>query len=103
MRPLFGALAENIISTFPGTQLIPKKTYLSFTAVREFAAMNIKPNEIRLGMDLGDRQFDETVQKSKLTGPMPRITHMVIITDSKQLDKKLEELLQESYNRSHKK
>jgi hypothetical protein len=103
MRPLFGAVAENIITTFPGTQLIPKKTYLSFTAVREFAAMNIKPNEIRLGMDLGERQFDEAVQKSKLTGPMPRITHMVIITDSKQLDKKLEELLQESYNRSHKK
>ena len=103
MRPLFDVVAENIIATFQGTQLIPKKTYLSFTAVREFAAMNIKPNEIRLGMDLGDRPFDEAVQKSKLTGPMPRITHMVIITDSKQFDKKLEELLQESYNRSHKK
>src|SRR6478752_5568168 len=80
MRPLFDAVAENIIAAFQGTQLIPKKTYLSFTAVREFAAMNIKPSEIRLGMDLGDRPFDEVVQKSKLTGPMPRITHMVVIT-----------------------
>jgi hypothetical protein len=103
MRPLFDAVSENIITTFTGTQLIPKKTYLSFTAVREFAAMNIKPSEIRLGMDLGDRPFDEVVQKSKLTGPMPRITHMIIITDNKQFDNKLEELLQASYNRSHKK
>ena len=103
MRPLFDAVSENIITTFQGTQLIPKKTYLSFTAVREFAAMNIKPSEIRLGMDLGERPFDEVVQKSKLTGPMPRITHMIIITDNKQFDNKLKELLQESYNRSHKK
>jgi len=103
MRPLFDAVAENIIAAFQGTQLIPKKTYLSFTAVREFVAMNVKPNEIRLGMDLGDRPFDEIVQKSKLTGPMARITHMVVITDSKQFDNKLEELLQKSYNRSHKK
>lgn len=103
MRPLFDAISEKIISAFPGTQLIPKKTYLSFTAVREFAAVNIKPKEIRMGLDLGDEPFTETLQKSKLTGPMPRITHMLVFTGIKQFDKKTLELISQSYNRCHKK
>lgn len=103
MRSLFDAVSEKIISEFQGTQLIPKKTYLSFTAVREFAAMNIKPKEIRLGLDLGEEPFTEELQKSKLTGPMPRISHMIILTDIKQFDKKTKHLLQLSYDRTHKK
>jgi hypothetical protein len=54
-------------------------------------------------MDLGETAFTETLQKSKLSGPMPRMSHMVVITDMKQFDKKLIEYLQLSYNRSHKK
>lgn len=103
MHPLFDSISDKIISEFPGTQVIPKKTYISFTAAREFAAINIKPGEIRLGMDLGDEPFNDRVQKSKLTGPMPRISHMVILTDIKQFDKKTKELLQKSFNRTNKK
>ena len=90
------------MSLFPDAQLIPKKTYLSFTATREFAAINIKPKEIRLGVDLGDQAFDDTLQKSKLTGPMPRISHMVVLTDIGQFDKKVISYLQASFDRSHK-
>lgn len=103
MRPLFDAVSEKILSIFPDAQLISKKTYLSYTATREFAAINIKTKEIRLGMDLGDIAFTEALQKSKLTGPMPRISHMIVITDTRQFDKKLIEYLQASYNRSHNK
>lgn len=103
MRLLFDAVSEKILSIFPDAQLISKKTYLSYTATREFAAINIKTKEIRLGMDLGDIAFTEALQKSKLTGPMPRISHMIVITDTRQFDKKLIEYLQASYNRSHNK
>jgi Domain of unknown function (DUF5655)/Domain of unknown function (DUF4287) len=103
MRPLFENISEKIITAFPGTQLIPKKTYLSFTAVREFVAINVKPQELRMGFDLGDEPFTNTLLKSKLTGPMPRISHMLVITEPKQFDKKLLELATRSYNRSHKK
>ena len=103
MKPMFNELSGKILGKFPGTRLIPKKSYLSFTADREFAAVNVKPNEIRLGLDLGDEVFNNTVQKSKLTGPMPRISHMVIITEIKQFDKKVMDLLNKSYNRSNKK
>lgn len=103
MRPLYNAVSEKILKAFSDAQLIPKKTYLSFTATREFAAINIKPKEIRLGIDLGDMAFTGTLQKSKLSGPMPRISHMIVITDINQFDKKVHENLQQSYNRCHKK
>ena len=103
MRLLFDAISEKLLKLFPDTQVIPKKTYVSFTATREFVAINIKPKEVRLGMDLGDMAFNETVQKTKLSGPMPRISHMAVITDMKQFDKRLLEYLHLSYNRTHKK
>lgn len=103
MRPVFESISEKILGHFPDTLLITKKTYLSYTANREFAAINIKPKEIRLGIDLGDEPFTETLQKSKLTGAMPRISHMLTITDSSGLDEKAMALLQQSYDRSHKK
>ncbi len=103
MRPLFNEVSGRILSTFKGTQLIPKKTYLSFTAIREFAAVNVRQDEIRLGLDLGEEPFNDTVQKSKLTGPMPRISHMIVLKEISQLDKHSMELLQQSYNRTHKK
>lgn len=103
MRPIFEIVSDKILTLFPDTVLIPKKTYLSFTANREFAAINIKPKEIRLGIDLGTEPFTDTLQKSKLTGPMPRISHMLTITDGSQLDETIIAYLQQSYGRSHKK
>lgn len=103
MKPLFDSLSQKITSSFKGTQVIPKKTYISFTDAREFAAMNIKAGEIRLGMDLGEMPFNDTAQKTKLTGPMPRISHMVIITNEKDMDGKIMELLRTSHGRCHKK
>ena len=103
MRPLFDAISKKILKDFPGSQLIPKKTYLSFTAIREFAAINVRPKEIRLGIDLGDESFTESLQKAKLTGPMARISHMLIFTDIKQFDKLVSGYLKKSYDRTHKK
>lgn len=102
MRPLFDTMSKQILDAFTDAQIISKKTYVSFTATREFAAINIKPKEIRLGIDLGDEPFTEILQKSKLKGPMPRISHMVVLIDSKQFDNKILNYLQISYNRSHK-
>jgi len=103
MRLLFDGVSKKIISSFHGTQLIPKKTYLSFTAIREFVAVNVKPSELRIGLDLGDTPFTSILQKSKLMGPMPRFSHMLIVTAENQLTEKAMELITQSYNRTHKK
>lgn len=102
MRPLFEQIQNKILEQFPETQLIPKKTYISFTAKREFAAINLKPKEIRLGLDLGEKPFDEKIQKSKLTGPMARISHMVVLNNQDDLDEFVMEIINQSYNRVNK-
>jgi len=99
MRPLFEAVSQKIVMQFPDCTMIPKKTYVSFTAKREFAAINIKANELRLGMDLGPKPFSSALEKSKLTGPMLRISHMVILKDQKDFDDNVVNWLTESYNR----
>jgi predicted transport protein len=103
MRQVFEHISGKIMGLLPETQLIPKKTYLSFTAKREFAAINIKPSEIRLGVDLGEEPFSETLQKSKLTGPMPRISHMITLSAQEDFNEQVAGFLQKSYERTHKK
>jgi hypothetical protein len=101
MRPLYGAFLEFVGKYFPTATVLPKKTYVSILDNREFAAINIKPKEIRIGLDLGGRPFDDRIEKAKLSGPMPRISHMFVLTDAKQLDNGIVEALKESYSRCH--
>lgn len=101
MRPLYELFIAFAKKHFPGCTVLPKKTYVSVLEKREFAAINIKPKELRLGFDLGDRAFDEEVSKSRLSGPMPRISHMLVLTAASQLNGDLFQLLKASYQRSH--
>ena len=102
MRPLFESFVEFVKSNFQNATVLPKKTYVSILENREFAAVNIKPAELRIGLDLGDRPFHGAIEKAKLTGPMPRISHMTVLTDAKQLDDRMIEALKQSYSRCHK-
>src|SRR5687767_6040540 len=81
MRPLYDALIAFVAKNFPNSSVLPKKTYVSILENREFAAINIRSQELRIGFDLGDRPFDDKVEKARLTGPMPRISHMIVVTD----------------------
>ena len=101
MRPLYDAFIVFVRENFPDACVLPKKTYVSILENREFAAVNIKPKELRIGFDLGDRPFDDKIGKAKMTGPMPRISHMFVLTDAEQLDDSIANALRESYGRCH--
>lgn len=101
MRPLYEAVIAFIKENFPAATILPKKTYVSVLENREFAAINIKLKELRIGLDLGDRPFDEKIEKARLTGPMPRISHMLVLTDAWQLDAGLIDALKQSHGRCH--
>lgn len=101
MRPLYNEFVAFVGTNFPNATFLPKKTYISVLENREFAAVNIKKAELRIGLDLGDRPFDEKVEKAKLTGPMPRISHMVVAADAERFDNELVELLKQSHARCH--
>ena len=101
MRAIYDAFVGFVANNFPAATILPKKTYVSVLENREFGAVNIKKSELRIGLDLGDKPFDEKVEKAKLTGPMPRISHMVVVTDAGQLDGELADLLTQSRARCH--
>ena len=101
MRTLFDSFISFVAKYFPDATVLPKKTYVSILENREFGAVNIKPKELRIGLDLGDRPFDEKVEKARLTGPMPRISHMIVVTDLSQFDDSVVELLKQSHARCH--
>jgi hypothetical protein len=95
-RPLYVMLDGELRKAFPGLVILPRTSYLSIGAPKEFAAVTLHATEVRLGLDLGDRPFDPHVQKSKLKGPGPAVTHMVALTDARQVDGALLALLGEA-------
>jgi hypothetical protein len=85
-RPLYHLLESQIRQAIPDAVLLARGRYISVGAPGELAAITLHPTEIRLGLDLGDRPFDAHLEKAKLRGPGPAITHMVVLTDARQVD-----------------
>jgi hypothetical protein len=88
-RPLYHLLESEMRTAVADLAIVPKAGYLSFGAPAEFAALTLHATELRLGLDLGDRPFDPLLQKAKLRGPGPAITHMAVLTDARQVNEEL--------------
>jgi hypothetical protein len=101
-RPLYQMLESAIRGAVPEVVLSPRTGYISYGAPVEFAAVTLHATEVRLGLDLGDRPFDAQVQKTKLKGPGPGITHMVVLTDARQINGELLGLIKAAHERINK-
>ena len=100
-RPLYHLLAAEMLKAVPGLTIAARPSYLSLSAPAEFAALTLHATELRLGLDLGDRPFDTQLQRSKLRGPGPAITHMVVLTDARQVDDDLMSLVKAAQRRAN--
>jgi len=49
--------------------------------------------ELRLGLDLGDRPHDALLQRPKMKGPGAAISHMLVLTDARQVNAELINLI----------
>lgn len=99
MRPLYESLCRFVSKADPEAAFVVKKTYVSITRKREYAAVNVRKGELRVGMDLGSAPFSGGVEKSKLTGPMPRISHMVTVRSESDLTGAFAKLLKTANQR----
>jgi hypothetical protein len=88
-RPLYHHLEAQIRRAIPGVVVAARDRYVAIGAPLELAAVTLHPTEIRLGLALGDRPFDATLQQAKLRGPGPTITHMLVLTDARQVNDEL--------------
>lgn len=98
-RPLYHLLEAGIRAAVPAANFFPRGRYVSVAAPAEFAAVALSAAEVRLGLDLGDRAFDDALQKAKLRGPGPAITHMVVLTDARQVNDALLSLIRTANGR----
>jgi hypothetical protein len=98
-RPLYHLLESQIRQAIPGVTFAPRGRYVSLGAPNEFAAVTLHPTEVRIGLDLGDRPFDQQVQKAKLKGPGAAIAHMVVLTDARQVNDQLLALIRGANSR----
>src|SRR5262245_17907689 len=97
--PLYHLLESQILEAIPNAAFSARGRYVSVGAPAELAAITLHPTEIRLGLDLGDRPFDAQVQKAKLRGPGSAITHMVLLTDARQVGGELLALVKAAHQR----
>jgi Domain of unknown function (DUF5655) len=85
-RPLYLLLETELKRVVPSLRLSPAPTHISLVAPAEFAAVALTASEVRLGLALGEHAFDARLQRAKLKGLGGHITHMVVLTDARQVN-----------------
>ncbi|HJU33135.1 MAG TPA: DUF5655 domain-containing protein, partial [Hyphomicrobiaceae bacterium] len=92
-RPLYQLLQAQALAAVPALVVSPRPGYVSLGAPAEFAAVTLHATEVRLGLDLGDRPFDAQLVKARLRGVGPAISHMLVLTDARQVNADLLNLI----------
>jgi len=95
-KELYTKIETIVKKEFSDVQVVPTKGYISFRNPKEFAVTKINNKEIRVGLDLGDKPFDDYSQKAKSLGTMPRISHMVEVRSADEINDRLKEQLIEA-------
>ena len=98
-RPLYQMLEAEIRGAVGDLSVRPKAGYISLGAPREFAAVTLYATELRVGLDLGDRPHDAQLQTPRMRGPGPAISHMVVLTDARQVNAGLLNLIKAANTR----
>jgi len=95
-RPLAQHLIAQIKAVRPGARFVARATFIAIADPDEFALLGIGPKELRLHLALGDHAFDEVVKKGAPGGGLGKaeaLSHMVVLTDARQIDRRLLELV----------
>jgi hypothetical protein len=100
-RPLAAMLVEQVRQALPGVRVSPRAGLISFARPNELAVLSVTPKELRLGLDLGDRPFAAPLAKAKLAGAPSAISHMLVLTDARQVDGGLIKLVCEADARAN--
>jgi len=95
-RPLAQFLIAQIKAVWPATRFEPRGTFIAIHDKDEFAALGVGARELRLHLALGDHQPDEIVKKGVSGGGLGKadaLSHMVVLTDARQVDAHLLDLI----------
>jgi len=100
-RPLYQLLEAEIRKVLPRVGIAAASGYVSLCHEhREFAAVTLHASELRLFLDLGARPFDAPLKKAKLKGTRGSLSHMLVLTDARQVDEELMRLIRSASERA---
>ena len=94
LRPLAHMLLREIAQALPGLVTTPAGDLISLQRPREFGVLLVGPRELRLGLDLGNWPAEGPLTRARIPGTTPRITHITVINDARQVGASLIELVQ---------
>lgn len=95
-RPLAQFLIAQIKLVRPAARFEPRATFIAIVDTDKFAALGIGPKELRLHLSLGDHRPNEIVKRGMPGGGLGKddaLSHMVILTDARQVDEHLLDLV----------
>lgn len=96
-QPLARLLIREIAKAVPASRVERHDDFLFFITAKPFGMLAISARDLKLGLALGNRPFDDLAQKAKLSLPnrpdTPAITHMIVLTDARQVNERLLDLL----------
>ena len=95
-RPLAQHVLAKIKSVRPAANFTARESAIAIGDPNVFAALGITAKELRLHLALGEHPFDEVVRKGQAGGGLGKgeaLTHMLVLTDARQIDQRLLDLV----------
>lgn len=84
-RPLAEMLLRQIEAVLHGVVISAAGDLVALGKPRELAVLYVSPRELRLGLALGADAAGEGLIKARIPGAGAHITHMVVLTDARQV------------------
>ena len=100
-RPLAELVVAGVGRAMPGVAAKTVDDLIVFERPFALAVLWISPRELRLGLDLGDQPFEPPLSKAKLPGTPARFSHMLVLTDARQVGVALLDLVRQSDARAN--
>jgi Domain of unknown function (DUF5655) len=95
-RPLAQHVIARIKAARPGARFEARDSYVAIADPDEFAALGIGAKELRLHLALGEHPPDDLAKKAAPGGGLGKgqaLSHMVVLTDARQIDQRLLDLV----------
>ena len=84
-RPLAELVIREVCKVLPDVDVVPRQGHVAFARPTEFAALALSAKELRLGLALGEDAGETSLQPGRMTGSLARITHVLSLTDARQV------------------
>lgn len=95
-RPLAQHVLAKIKAVRPAADFVARENAVAIGDPKVFATLGISAKELRLHLALGEHPFDDVVRKGQAGGGLGKgeaLTHMLVLTDARQIDQRLLELV----------